>query len=156
MKAYLQYPLVRKAWGINSKQVKDNRWQYFKDIATYLQKKKPDFFRWHVAGDVPDECYFMSMCDIAREFPETKFLAFTKRLDLLKLMKEEIPANLTVVASMWPGWGTPPKNYPKAWMQDGTETRMPKDALVCPGNCGDCGACWNLRNLKKDVVFKKH
>ena len=157
MKAYRMYPLVRAAWNTNSKEIKNNREQYFNDIAAYLRKKSPDFFRWHVAGDIPDIKYLVQMLHIANNFKGTKFLAFTKRHDLLKeLQTDSLPANLTIVASMWPNWGTPPKDYPKAWMQDGTETRMPKDALVCPGNCGDCGACWNLRNLKKDVVFKKH
>jgi hypothetical protein len=157
MRFFRMYPPVKKAWTENSEQCQNDRSHYFADIREYLEKKNPDFFRWHVAGDIPDTGYFAGMISIAEKFPNTKFLAFTKRHDILScFIKKSIPANLTVVASMWPGWGTAPKGYPRAWMQDGTEKRVPKDALVCPGNCGDCGACWNLKNLKKDVVFNKH
>lgn len=155
MKAYKMYPLVRKAWGINSDQIREDREQYFNDVAAYLRKKKPAFFRWHVAGDIPDMGYLQSMVTIALAFPETKFLAFTKGHDLLKNLPHGA-ANLTLVASMWPNWGKKPKGYPAAWMQDGTEKRVPKDALICPGACDGCGMCWNLKNLKKDVVFNKH
>lgn len=155
-KAFKQYPNVRKAWGINSDQIVNDRDGYFADVRDYIAQKSPDFFRWHIAGDIPDAGYLLQMCLIARDYPNTKFLAFSKQHELLTAFRDKLPPNLTIVASMWPGWGTAPKGYPRAWMQDGTETRVPKSALMCPGTCHNCGACWNLKKLKKDVVFKKH
>jgi hypothetical protein len=157
MKAYRMYPKVRKAWDTNRKESKSNRTKYFADIRKFLAKKMPRFFRWHVAGDIPDEDYLSHMVNIAKTFPEVKFLAFTKRHDILKDWPAvEMPKNLSIVASMWPNWGSAPEGYPRAWMQDGTEKRVPENALECPGACHNCGACWNLKNLKRDVVFHKH
>ena len=157
MKFFRMYPSVKKAWTENSKQLQSNRDKYFDDVHAFLQKKLPRFFRWHVAGDIPDRDYLLRMIVLADIYPEIKFLAFTKRHDLLKdFHANDIPDNLSIVASMWPGWGTAPKGYQRAWMQDGTEKRVPENALECPGACHNCGACWNLKNLKRDVVFHKH
>ena len=157
LKFFKMYPSVRKAWTENSKQVQTDRNHYLADIQEFLTKKAPRFFRWHVAGDIPDMPYFAAMIVIAEKFPNTKFLAFTKRHEMLDCISAKtLPKNLSVVASMWPKWGKAPKGYPRAWMQDGTETRVPKNALECPGACHNCGACWNLKNLKRDVVFHKH
>jgi hypothetical protein len=157
MKFFKMYPSVRKAWTENSEQLQRSRFHFFADIRDFLSKKMPRFFRWHVAGDIPDNDYLDRMVNVAKSFPEVKFLAFTKRHDILKdWPANKMPKNLSIVASMWPGWGTAPKGYQRAWMQDGTEKRVPENALECPGACHNCGACWNLKNLKRDVVFHKH
>jgi hypothetical protein len=49
-----------------------------------------------------------------------------------------------------------PHNHRIAWMQDGTETRIPKGAIECHGNCETCGLCYELPRLGVDVVFHKH
>jgi hypothetical protein len=85
--------------------------------------------------------------------PSTIFLAFTKRYDL---EYSEIPENLTIIFSMWPGVpDTAPRGFPRAWMQDGTEDRVPDDALESPGICHNCGMCWQLAKIGRDVVFHK-
>src|ERR1035437_875610 len=33
------------------------------------------------------------------------------------------------------------------------ETRVPADAIACPGNCESCGMCYELERLGHDVVF---
>lgn len=152
-------PNVRKAWAANLKQARANPAEFFLDVQAYLYKKQPKFFRWHVAGDILNAEYFKNIRYIAALFPKTKFLCFTKRHDLLKdIMSVCLPDNLAIIASMWPGWGDPEKvkGYSKAWMQDGTETRIPADAIECPGSCETCGACWGLSKIGKDVVFNKH
>ena len=40
--------------------------------------------------------------------------------------------------------------------EDGSEVRVPKDAIECPGNCESCGMCYELDRLGRDVVFHKH
>lgn len=159
MKAYKLYPGTRAAWGENTALADCDPCEYFGQIKQFLFKKKPEFFRWHVAGDILNGKYLQDMIDIANLFRETKFLAFTKRLDLLWQGTEaikQLPANLTLIQSMWPGWGTPIDGYPVAWMQDGRETRIPSTAFVCPGNCTACGQmCWSMVD-GTHVVFHKH
>ena len=154
MKAYRQYPQVKAAWGHNGKLAKSSkRNEWFADILNYIDKKKPGYFRWHVAGDIIDQDYYEWMCDIAIENPQTKFLAFTKNTNIKFLHR---PKNLAIVISMWPGLPKPNNKMPLAWFQDGTETRVPKSAILCPGSCDECKICWNLPRIKKDVVFNKH
>lgn len=152
MKAYRQYPNVRQAWNGNTEAAK-NLPEYFKDINTIVSKKKPVHFRWHVAGDIDSQEYLNGMKLVARANPDTKFLAFTKNhnLDFVGL-----PKNLEVVASLWPNWGKDTVGLRKAWMQDGTENRIPATALVCPGSCETCKACWSLTADNRDVVFNVH
>ena len=68
---------------------------------------------------------------------------------------KNLPNNLTIVISVWPGLRIPNSKLPKAFMQDGTENRI-NNAIECPGNCENCGMCWNLSKLGKNVVFNKH
>jgi hypothetical protein len=120
-KAYRCYPSAKAAWDANLAELRRNPTSYFASICTYLEAKQPEFFRWHVSGDIQDQQY----------------------LD-----------------SMWPGWGNADavkaQGLSIAWMQDGTETRIPSDAMKCPGRCDTCGACWGLAKRGIDVVFKKH
>ena len=156
MKAYRMYPLVRKAWDINTKEVATKREKYFADIRKFLTKKQPKYFRWHVAGDIPDVAYLYEMVQIAADNAAVKFLCFTKRHDIAEQFKN-IPPNLEIVLSMWPKWGNASmKGFRRAWMQDGTETRIPANAIECPGFCENCGMCWSLGKLGRDVVFNAH
>lgn len=156
-KALNYSPDARRAWSHNSRQARNNPTAYFNALADYLAKHNPAWFRWHVAGDILGQDYLNRMIKIARQFPGTRFLAFTK---MHNLDYSDLPANLVIVASMWPTWGNPDavrsSGLPIAWMQDGTETRIPVDAIECPGSCENCMMCWNLPKLQKEVYFRKH
>lgn len=149
-------PSAKRAWEGNSRTARNNPEAYFTAVRTYLVDNAPTFFRWHVAGDFLNQHYTDEVKAIAREYPEVRFLAFTKRHDLSFAGR---PENLTIVFSMWPGWQPNMRrvaHLPKAYMQNGSEDRVPKDAIHCPGNCEHCGMCWNLPKLGKSVVFQKH
>lgn len=154
LKSFRMYPNVRTAWEGNYDAWKTDSDGYFDQIRQYLAKHSPRFFRFHVAGDIPDQGYLDSMVTLARKFPNTKILAFTKNhtLDFKRL-----PQNLSIVFSCWPIWPLPKsKSIPRAFMQDGSETRIPATAIECHGNCESCGMCWNLKSIKRDVYFIKH
>lgn len=157
LKALRAYPTVKVAWSRNSALARSNRESFFRDIVSYLEKNGPRFFRWHVAGDILDQSYLEEMKRVSLLFPAVRFLAFTKRHDL---NFKALPSNLSIVASMWPGWGSVAavraQGLRVAWMQDGTEKRVSRGAIECPGNCETCGMCWNLKKLGRDVVFHKH
>jgi len=152
MKAWRQYPNVRDAWKSNAKAVhSDDRPDWFRSIDRYITRKQPEHFRWHVAGDILDQDYYGWMRALAYRHPDTKFLCFTKRFDLDYSGR---PKNLAIVLSMFPGMKVPKKKLPRAWMQDGTEKRIPTGSVECEGNCRVCNACWDLKG--KDVFFHKH
>lgn len=151
-KACKLYPTVKAARKRNWDAARKQRAEYFAGIREYLMRYSPKYFRWHVGGDIPDQDYLREMYAIAREYPDTHFLAFTKHHSLDFRRR---PENLNVVLSMWTAWGNSRKRMPRAWMQDGTETRIPDSAIQCDGGCDTCGICWHLKP-GHDVWFAKH
>lgn len=156
LKAYKMYPAVKNAWNHNSDMFRGYLNEAAKSVTEQLQKKrkKPSFFRIHVAGDFLSQAHFNAWCVIARDNPETKFLAFTKTS-----FKGDVPDNMTIIRSQWPGHEIVGEEHePKAWMQDGSETRIPESAFVCHGSCETCGVCWNMgrKGFPLNVVFEKH
>ena len=55
--------------------------QYQCDVMIAAFKSK--FFRWHSSGDIPDAEYLQMMVDVAKKLPDTKFLCFTKKYELV-------------------------------------------------------------------------
>jgi len=155
LKAWKQYPNVREAWTNNSE-----LWHNFPFKATdsvirwFRKRKKPvPYFRIHVAGDFIGQNHLDMWIHIAKMFPETQFKAFTKRFDLDYVY---VPQNFNVGFSMWPGMPKPIKQTPSvvfAWVQDGTETRIPSNAFRCLNDCSICKHCWES---KTDVWFNQH
>jgi hypothetical protein len=126
--------------------------KYFDNICEFLDKHKPQYFRFHVDGDIPDETYLKKMTGLADDYPNTRFLAFTKRYEL-PISKR--PHNLTIIPSAWPGYKIPEFER-TAWMEDGREDRYARARFDCSGSCSDCYACWHIYEIGKDVVFHKH
>ena len=160
LKALWLYPGTRKAWHRNELLAKHHPDSYFKQIAEQVAQAKSRLFRWHVAGDILSIDYLRGMCQIAVASPYTHFLAFTKNFEVVNRYeaRETVPSNLVIIFSAWPGMRflNPHGRHRVAWMQDGTETRVPEDAIECPGNCESCGMCYELDRLGRDVVFHKH
>lgn len=154
LKAYRMYANVRKAWDNNFNEAKKDLGGYFVEIEEYLLRNRPKLFRWHVSGDILNQVYLDYMFQLASVHIETKFLVFTK---MHKLDYSRKPDNLSVVFSMFPSMPLPEdKTIRKAWFQDGTESRIPKDAIECNGQCDQCELCWDLGTIGKDVYFNKH
>ena len=153
LKSYRMFPNVRKAWDNNLDLALNNPFVFFTDLRENLHQEPTEFFRWFVSGDIPNQTFYNEMCNCASDFLHTKFLVFTKNhtLDFSRM-----PKNLTVIASMWPNWGDETIKLRKAWVQDGTENRVPSTAMYCSGHCESCGLCWYLPELARDVVFGIH
>lgn len=121
------------------------------------------FFRWHSSGDIPDAAYLDMMFRIAEKLPDTRFLCFTKRYELVneKLNTVPRPTNLIIVLSSW-GSFIPdnPHNLPVAYVRfRNAESNIPPEAHHCPKYCGDCtltgNSCWDL-NPGESVYFDEH
>ena len=153
-KAYRMYPAVRSAWDKNTDYAKNNTELIFGELCQYFSKYQPKLFRVHTAGDFVSVEYAKIWNEIAHLFPDCKFLAFTKRYDIVRQI--EWADNFSIVFSSWTGVEFDRTGFPVAWMNDGKEDRIPSDALQCPGNCETCGMCFELKKIGKDVVFGKH
>ena len=152
-KAYRQYTNTRRAYDRNLHILQNDRFDFFNQLNKWLDSHIPEYFRFHVSGDFIDANHLFEAIKTAARFSTIKFLAFTKNHEILPTMTSLIPSNFTVMASMWPLWGTRPTGYRAAWVQDGTEDRIPSTALECPGNCENCVECWSGDT---DVWFKLH
>lgn len=162
MKMEKIYPSVRKSYSNNLLMAVTRMKDTFEAISNYLSAFRPILFRWHVSGDIMNKAYLTHMILLAEKHPTTQFFAFTKQykivnnyLDGLDMM-QGLPSNLKIIFSGWVGLPMKnPYNLPIAWMQDGTETRVPSDAMDCPGDCQTCQKCAWIEN-GQSVVFEKH
>lgn len=160
--AYRLYKNVRDAWDGNWKAYRRDWGGYFNAIHTAIVKAKPELFRWHVGGDIPDADYLRGMLIVASAFPDVKFRAFTKRYDLAREARKDIlkRENLTVSLSMWPGVYVHPstiKAWSVSWLDDpkNPDPHIPADAIPCSGRCDKCQVCWGLQP-GQSVVLHKH
>ena len=148
-------PIVREAWADNLRMANLKLDAFHHQILEYIRKHQPPYFRWHVGGDILNFDYFWVMCMIAMANPKTTFLCSTKQYDVVERVTCH-PWNLKVILSVWPRHPfTNAQNLPLAFMQDGTETRVPSYAEECSGNCIDCDICWKLHRGQA-VYFYKH
>lgn len=140
---------------------------FIEKMSEYLEKYDGAFFRIHASGDFFSVLYLAAWAEIVQRFPHIRFLAFTKQFRTLEKYDAAYTpmwtvGNISVLLSMWPGVEIPAglSHYRRAWVQDGTETRIPKKAFHCPGDCSTCNAgipiCWVLSQLSEDVYFSKH
>lgn len=132
---------------------------YFSKAASYLNYANTRLFRWHAHGDAPDPDYFDRVKKVARKTKHINHLIFTKRFEFPRQIFKRLPSNLTVILSMWNNYGdTDPDGIPRSWYLNpkDPDPRIPDKALLCGGNCEMCGACWNLKSLKRDIILPKH
>lgn len=150
-----------KAWTENTvlafhdlKSLESRLMEYFASHRIMIK-----LFRIHSAGDFFSRKYARMWYRIAKKFPDVRFLAFTKQWDVVRDVPFYELSNFSLVLSGWTGIEIPEdlrKLYRCAWCEDGIETRIPEDAMLCPGNCESCGMCWYLNELNRDTKFIKH
>lgn len=119
-------------------------------------------FRWHVSGDIINADYFAGMVDVAKATPQTQFLAFTKRFNVVNEWLDangELPQNFTVIFSAWDDdFKVPnPHNLPVAYCRSKAFKcdNIPATAQECDGDCANCRKCFNLQK-GESVVFNQH
>lgn len=161
MRAIANYPSVKNTYMNNLTCFKENSEWYFFIIGQVMNANR--FFRWHVSGDIPNMEYLKEMCRVCREYPNCKSLCFTKKYYLVNDFLSEgnlLPENLTIVFSVWEGYGCHnPYNLPESYV-DFKNSELPKHVkfleensdLVkrCSHNCSECNAmnnsCWDLKD----------
>ena len=120
------------------------------------------FFRWFSSGDMVNKAFFDMMVRIAKNSPDTRFLAFTKKFEIVNDFIAGggiIPDNLHIVFS---GWCKSfkvdnPYGLPVAYVQlkAPNENNIPEYSIPCQGSCKSCKSCWTLKN-NQSVYFKLH
>lgn len=154
---------VLRAWTENTKKAVKDIDGFIREMDAYLTIYGANinggrFFRIHAAGDFFNSKYAQAWYTLAERHPEIKFLAFTKSWDAVRAVDFSALPNFSLVLSGWEGVEIPADlraKYPAAFCI-GTEGEKPAGAILCPGHCEACGACWSLARNKQDVSFLKH
>lgn len=119
------------------------------------------FCRVHSSGDFVNLEYLNMLVEIAKTATEVKFMAFTKKYELVnEWIKEngKLPENFKIIFSSWyDGWTFDnPYDLPVSHVyNDKIDNKVPESALPCPGKCDKCFMCWKLGS-GESVVFNKH
>lgn len=157
---------VRQTYERNYQILKENPLVYWREVEASIMMSR--FFRFHVAGDIPDIYYLQQIIALASRNKHCDILCFTKKFDIVNEIlsefnehKLELPSNLHLILSGWKGLEMKnPFNLPEAHVKfrDGSTTARP-DAIQCSGNCTECamtdGGCWTLKSGEQ-IVFDEH
>ena len=163
IKSVLQYDDVVNARARNFVMLAKNPMEFYIQARQVLSSQRKKLFRWNVGGEIYNLTYLQIMVKLASDFPETRFLVFTKKHFLVNSYCERnggraaIPENLKMIFSFWPGMemNNPyhfpvscpyPENLPEGWVE-------------CSGNCEYCASnnigCWTLK-AGETVGFHYH
>lgn len=152
-KAERLYPNVRDLRAKNWELWQADPDSYFEQLSQYIEEKKPGYFRFHSDGDIPSQDYLDRMITLAKQYPYTRFLAFTKQYEF---DFSYLPPNLIILTSAWPTMERPtPVPIQVAWMQNNKEDRI-GFAFQCHKHCDECYACWHIDSIGRDVILYKH
>ncbi len=120
-------------------------------LATLINSKKPDVFRWHDSGDVQDVQHLEKIFEVCRLTPSKRHWMPTREA-WIKDHMHKAPANLVVRFSS-PMIDQGPV---KSWANTSTVSTKSRSCPAPDNNneCGDCRACWDP--LVKKIDFGKH
>ena len=120
-------------------------------MATLINSKKPDVFRWHDSGDVQDVQHLEKIFEVCRLTPEKRHWMPTREA-WIKDHMHMAPANLVVRFSS-PMVDQGPV---KSWANTSTVSTKSRSCPAPDNNneCGSCRACWDP--LVKNIEYGKH
>jgi hypothetical protein len=120
-------------------------------MATLINSKKPDVFRWHDSGDVQDLDHLNKIFEVCRATPAKRHWMPTREA-WIKDHMEAAPANLVVRFSS-PMVDQGPV---KSWANTSTVSTKSRSCPAPDNNneCGSCRACWDP--LVKNIEYGKH
>jgi len=120
-------------------------------MATLINSKKPNVFRWHDSGDVQDVQHLEKIFEVCRLTPSKRHWMPTREA-WIKDHMHKAPANLVVRFSS-PMVDQGPV---KSWANTSTVSTKSRSCPAPDNNneCGSCRACWDP--LVKNIEYGKH
>lgn len=121
------------------------------------------FIRIHDGGDFFSMEYLQAFFAFARRHPETVFYTYTKENDLFTAAGlDNIPDNVTVNCSPWPGYAEPLGDLPQFCYDDGSDPELAR-LPHCPAvdkngrrtgvTCNKCQHCARARRGDRWAVY---
>lgn len=162
-KGHYLYENVRESLKNNLAAYISDKKAYFDYIIMFLTGLVSyKYFRYCSSGDIVDMDYLKGMVRVAQKCKTVKFLAFTKKFELVNeyLKTNKLPSNLKIVFSAWDKdfKVDNPHKLPVAYVSFKKEERNPKIpelSIPCVGHCESCQSCWSLKK-GQSVVFHQH
>ena len=168
MKGTQQMSSVLAAYTRNLRLYNTDPQDFWEQVAFKVKHNPLPLFRFFDAGDVPDYDFFCGMVELARQFPDIKFMSFTKKYSIVnKWLTEngDLPDNLNIIFSAWHiGWKVEnPFGLPVAYVDFKDTTlnpEFPKEITSCPNQkdktitCSSCRKCWDKKITA--VKFVQH
>ena len=153
------YKTVNAAYSRNLSILNADPARYWEEVKAGAQMAR--FFRFHVSGDIPNAEYFGEMVRLARELPNTNFLAFTKQYHIVNAYLnggDVIPDNLKIIFSNWGAWKCEnPHKLPECEVILKGSGPAP-DWKICGGNCTACACrgigCWELKKGETIAIYQ--
>lgn len=162
MHTYKRWTSVRRAWDYNLQYYKHRPVEFYQELAHFFATTNSRRFRYFVGGDFPDKRFFSMVVRLAKMYPLTSVLAFTKRYEFVP-RNGKLPSNFNLILSIWPGLDIPEfaRNYPTAWLScdDRFDSYFGKKSsyIKCRSSCGECGyQCWGAASPTLPVIFDLH
>jgi len=120
-------------------------------MATLINSKKPDVFRWHDSGDVQNVQHLEKIFEVCKLTPAKRHWMPTREA-WIKDHMHKAPANLVIRFSS-PMVDQGPV---KSWANTSTVSTKSRTCPAPDNNneCGSCRACWDP--LVKNIEYGKH
>ena len=120
-------------------------------MATLINSKKPDVFRWHDSGDVQDVQHLEKIFEVCRLTPAKRHWMPTREA-WIKDHLDQCPKNLIIRLSMTMVDQAAAGSWPHT-------STVVTSGRTCPapdqgGQCGDCRQCWS--NDVSNIAYGKH
>jgi len=117
VKKSYRYPSVVYSHIRNTIAIRSNPAAAFNDLETAIEKArtKPDIIRINQSGELENETMLNGWCKMAAKYPKIKFWLYTKAYNLIipALLAGKVPANMTVLISIWHEFGADEYNKVK-------------------------------------------
>ena len=149
LKGCYVFKVVQEAQYKRLEAIKDPNW--VTAMATLINSKKPDVFRWHDSGDVQDVQHLEKIFEVCRATPAKRHWMPTREA-WIKDHMASCPDNLVVRFSS-PMVDQGPV---KSWANTSTVSTKSRTCPAPDNNneCGSCRACWDP--LVKNIEYGKH
>lgn len=136
--------------------------RYWNEIQAYINNGIVSVFRFHVAGEIPNEDYLIRLIDLAYVNADVKFCIYTKRFAWIEKYQNDIPENLHVLVSIWHKNYSNPYHFAEFIYDDGTEPKL-AEIPHCPAvdkngfetgiTCAKCKRCINAKRGDRIAVY---
>lgn len=157
-KGSFNYPSVKNCYAENLRVFVENPISAENDILQQLPYM--GFVRVHASGDFVNVEYMKMIFRIAEKLPNVKFMAYTKKYEMINTWIKNgnsIPTNVTIIFSLWDGYKCEnPYNFPTSQviLKKGNSDEI-KQGFECSGECEKCYKCWLLEK-GENVLFNEH